>query len=68
MRFIISQHTGTEGIRLSRPGHFTNLPFGSDAEAVAHARAIAGKVDVTIERERYRAVRALKLDNEGLCE
>lgn len=64
MRFIISQHQGTEGVRLSKPGHFTNLPFGSDADAVAHARSIAGKADVTIERERYRAVRQLKLDNE----
>lgn len=63
MRFVISTHAGTEGVRLSRPGHFTNLPFGSDAEAVAHARAIAGKADVTIEREWYRAVRPIT--NEG---
>lgn len=63
MRFIISQHAGMEGVRLSKPGHFTNLPFGSDAEAVAHARAIAGKADAAIERERYRAVRPIT--NEG---
>lgn len=68
MRFVISTHAGTEGVRLSKPGHFTNLPFGSDAEAVAHARAIAGKVFVTIERERYRAVRQLRLDNGGMSE
>jgi hypothetical protein len=59
MRFVISSHACTEGVRMSKPGHFTNLPFGSDAEAVAHAQAIAGKADVTIERERYRAVRAV---------
>lgn len=65
MRFIISTHKGLEGVRLSKPGHFTNLPFPTDDAAVAHARKVAGRQPVAIEREHYGPVRKIALDLRG---
>jgi hypothetical protein len=54
MRFIVTTHTALPGVRLSRPGHFGNLPFDNVPEAEAHARAIAGSADITVDQEHAR--------------
>lgn len=54
MRFVITTHARLDGVFLSSPGHFGNLPFADDAAAAAHARELAGNRAFAIERERVR--------------
>jgi hypothetical protein len=54
VRFIITTSPGREGVRLSRPGHFGNLPLDDDAAAVREAKRIADGRPFTIERKRSR--------------
>lgn len=49
--FIIITHARLEGVFLSRPGHFGNLPFADDAAAVTHARSVAGSTPMAIDRK-----------------
>lgn len=50
MRYIIARHAGLDGVRLSKPGHWGNMPYPSDEAAVAAARRDAGRLPVEIER------------------
>lgn len=51
MIFIIITHARLDGVFLSRPGHFGNLPFPDDAAAVEHARSVARAAPIAVERK-----------------
>lgn len=57
MMFLIMTHLGLEGVRLSRPGHFGNVPFPTDADATAEARRIANGSPIAIERKAAGRIR-----------
>lgn len=54
MRFIVTTHDRLDGVFLSRPGHFGNLPFPNDAAAVAAAQVVAGPIPIAVTRDRVR--------------
>lgn len=54
MMFIIITHARLEGVFLSRPGHFGNLPFADDAAALEHAKAIAKGAPIAVDRKIIR--------------
>lgn len=51
MIFIVTTHQHLRGVFLSRPGHFGNVPFQDETAALAHARELAGKVPISVQRE-----------------
>lgn len=55
MRFIITTHTQLDGVFLSCPGQWGNLPFVDADAAIAHARDCAAGKPVQVERERGKA-------------
>jgi hypothetical protein len=56
-RYIITRHAHLEGVRLSMPGHWGNLPFEDDAAAVSYATRDAGGPP-SIERPPARHLRS----------
>lgn len=54
LRYLITTHSGYDGARLSKLGHWGNIPHADDAAAEAAARADAGKASLTIERKHIR--------------
>lgn len=55
-RYIITRHSHLEGVRLSKPGHWGNLQFASDAAATAYATEDAGGPP-SIERPPVRHIK-----------
>lgn len=51
--YQITEHDGIPGARLSKPGHFTNLPHDDEASAREAARIDAGGSPFIIDRERF---------------
>ena len=51
IRYIFTTHAHLPGVRLSRPGHWTNLPHDSDADALEAARKDAKGKPFKVERE-----------------
>ena len=52
MRFIVTTHHHLPGVRLSKPGHWGNLPFDCYDAAEEHARANGA---TSVERETGKA-------------
>lgn len=59
-RYIITTHVELAGVRLSKPGHWGNLPFDDDAAAVSYATRDAGGPP-SIERPPPRRLRKVSL-------
>lgn len=53
--YHITSHAHLDGVRLSKPGHWGNVPYRSEAGAEEAARLDAGG-PVTIKRERFPAL------------
>lgn len=57
IRYVVTRHAHLDGVRLSRPGHWGNLPFPSDADATSYAIRDAGAADVMIDRPPVRQLK-----------
>jgi hypothetical protein len=53
IRYLITRHVGLTGVRLSKPGHWGNLPYPDDVAAESAARADAARVPFTVDRRTY---------------
>lgn len=54
-RYIMTTHRNRPGVRLSKPGHWTNEPFTNEQQARAYAALDAGSAPFTIESEHITA-------------
>ena len=54
IRYIITSHAHLDGVRLSKCGHWGNIPFATEEEAREHAKADARANPHIIERERIK--------------
>lgn len=52
--YHIVRHAELPGVRLSKGGHWQNIPFGTDADAVRAATGDARGCPFTIERKEIR--------------
>jgi len=50
LRYVIASHSWLPGVRLSKPGHWGNIPYPDAETAQAAAAVDAGKSPFTVER------------------
>lgn len=53
LRYIMTTHRNRPGVRLSKPGHWGNVPCIDELDAHATAAADANGRPFTIEREHF---------------
>lgn len=51
LRYIVTSHRGRPGVRLSKVGHWGNLPFPNETAASEHAKSDADGRPFTIEHK-----------------
>jgi len=51
--YLITARKGCDGVHLAKLGHYGNIPFPSDADAVRAAKREGGD-NIVIEREMLR--------------
>lgn len=56
IRYVITSHRNRAGVRLSKPGFWTNIPFGTEVDARRAATGDANGRPFTIDREHVNKV------------
>jgi hypothetical protein len=59
IRYLITRHVGLPGVRLSKPGHWGNIPLDDEGAANSAAEQDAGRHPFTIERRTCRAPKGI---------
>lgn len=56
IRYLVTRHAHLDGVRLSKPGHWGNVPFPDDDAAEKHAAQDAQGAPVRLERRSYEGL------------
>lgn len=54
--YVITSHGHLEGVRLSKRGHWANVPFETEENAEDHAKNDAAGEPFTLTRKHFRAL------------
>lgn len=52
-RYLVTRHAHLDGVRLSKPGHWGNVPYPDEDAAETAARQDAQGAPIRIERRSY---------------